>query len=832
MWNSYPASVGRSHLDTRTTDHVQSSMRSGVDSPASTYDEDQDTIDDLRSFQDRRPYMQSRGDPYRPREDANRPRYQPSQRGEQTLVQSKSAHHASSPFIHQTRESRDQQAIPKPVVEEHHPSINPYYPNTASAEPLPQQQPQQQSASYHGMGQFPGNTHPHSSNPQTDQLRHPTYYGYQNQMPGYGPGPYNYMHPGGTVTQYQPYYQQPYYQFSNLPYNYWPTHRPPSPPSTQPPANAPPPPPPDSEMLALKEELKAMKELTERAREAERRKQMEEQIRIEVEVEFQHQMELAKKAQEKAREEIEKIKTEAEIATREKILAERHAQAERERLETQQAIRFEREVRLKIERERVAEEAAKEARARQREEFEILMREKMLQSMEELTAMAKGKMILGIGAEKEDVETNRETVVDVMSVEKQDEEMFQNPGVNKYQTSNATVEEQEVCEQSSDRGDVLEQQTSTPRSGPQKQYNQYQFKFRGRDDTTEEQDYSPGEDMESRASLEHLSNASMGSGATHFSVPPAAPDIPDMSDEDDWKSSSSNGNSRSSYRPKRSRRAYNTYDGYSDEGQQFYPENHSYQHHRQYQEYSHYQEHHPYEEHGYYQERYPYQEYSRHQEYNPYQEHHNYRHYRPYQENYSYSVSQSYPGPMGELVEQVIDGVLSRLAGGPHWDLQTRQPSPHNGLSPRVRTVSSVSPSDTASAHSEAATLQSQLCESTRSHETSISDGQVSNTQLTIKGDALMMESYLPDRLETPKAPAPARIDIAVATTNSGKSAMQVNTESSIEDANNEQDNTFLEPRSESSESPALGRRPTPMCQLCGRLARLCKCSSVPHDTE
>jgi hypothetical protein len=557
--------------------------------------------------------------------------------------------------------------------------------------------------------------------------------------------------------------------------------------------------------LRLKEELKALKESQERDKEIERQKQMIEKIRKEVEDEFHYQMECAKEAQERAREEIEKIKTETEIATRKKILAERHAEAERERLEAQQAIRFEREVRLKIERERVAEEAAREARERQREEYEILMREKMLQSMEELTAMAKGKMMLEIGTEKEpnnkvmDVETNYETVVKAMSVKTQSEEIVSSSGINEYQRSETELEE-EAFQLSSDAGDVSEQQTSTPVSESQNLHDQNHFRSPRGTDTTEERDYWNREDLESRMAPEQPSTASIDSDATHFSfgktgvqgddIPPPAPDALSISDEDDRNSSSSRGSRFSSYRPRKSRRAYSAYgDHPMDEGQHFYPEYQFYQRDHRHQ--------------NSYQERNPYQEY--HPEYYPYSEHQDYRGYRS--EDYSYPVSNAYPVQMGELVEQIIDGVLSRLQGVPasYSDFQNTQQFPPSEPSPRVETVSSVSASDVESAHSEAATLQSQLSESTR--ETSIINEHASDARLTIEGRIPLMESNLPNGFETPKSQPQLHVDITAMTvvavchdedefytpTESGEPAMNSYFECSIKDTDTYQETNLLQ---------------------------------------
>ncbi|PNP43127.1 hypothetical protein TGAMA5MH_05060 [Trichoderma gamsii] len=760
------------------------------------------------------------------------------------------------PFL-RTRESRYQQAPPNPVEEQDHASLDPHY-----VDHKPAVLPRQQFAPDFSAGQSSGSTYSYSSNPQTDSPS----YGHQNNIPGHGHGPYNHGRPGGTAAQYQPYYQpyhphpyyqhpyyqQPYYQFSNLPSQYWPAQRPPSPLRTQPPPPPPPPPPAppspplDREKLALKEELKAMKEFTERAKDADTLKQMEKKVRKEVEEKLQRQMRLAKEAEERAKEEIEKIRTEAEITTREKILAERHAEAERERLETQQATRFEREVRLKIERERVAEEQAREDRARQAEELEIQMREKMLQSMDALTSMARGKMVPGTGVEKEsssrvlDKETNDETVINKTKVKTQVEERFSNCGANEYQKGETEVKEQETYRQSSDTRDVLEQQTSTPETASQKSHYHH-FGLRGINSPTGKQHFSTRKGPESRASPENPSNASMDSGATHLfykmpaahgdQVPPPVPDVSSMGDGDDWKSSSSGGNRPSSYMPRRSRRAYSAYGDYPmDEEQHFYP-GYQYQSYQDnYRHQNHYQEHHPHQE-------------SR-REYHPYPEHQSHQEY-PH-EDYAYPASNPNPIQMDELVEHVIDEVFSRLrvVPAPHWDHQKTQPSPHIESFPRLKNVSSASASDIQLAHSEAATLQSQLYQST--HETSISDENVSDAKLSIEGGVLLKKSNLPDGPETSKSPAPMHVDVAAVTTvaachdedefhtptDNGELTMQAYFECSTEDTDENQDMAVVQPGFKSDERPAFWRRPTLKCQSCGYLTILCKCSYVSDDTE
>jgi hypothetical protein len=167
----------------------------------------------------------------------------------------------------------------------------------------------------------------------------------------------------------------------------------------------------------------------------------------------------------------------------------------------------------------------------------------------------------------------------------------------------------------------------------------------------------------------------------------------------------------------------------------------------------------------------------------------------------------AYPVQMGELVEQIIDGVLSRLQGVPasYSDFQNTQQFPPSEPSPRVETVSSVSASDVESAHSEAATLQSQLSESTR--ETSIINEHASDARLTIEGRIPLMESNLPNGFETPKSQPQLHVDITAMTvvavchdedefytpTESGEPAMNSYFECSIKDTDTYQETNLLQ---------------------------------------
>ncbi|PTB64884.1 hypothetical protein BBK36DRAFT_1142811 [Trichoderma citrinoviride] len=241
-------------------------------------------------------------------------------------------------------------------------------------------------------------------------------YWYSNPQMGHYNYPASYNYPGhGSTGMYHPQYTQ-----SSSYYQAPPASRHPF---TQSPQDAP---GSDIERIRLEAAFRARRE-----------KELESRIRQDVEEEFRRQLEVAKRAQEQSRQEIENVRVEVERATRAKLLAERSAEAERERLAAQQARRFEKELRAKIEAERLAEEAAKEARERQREEFEKVIREKMLQNLEELTDMAKGKLMADLGMGKEAAQ------------------MPQNMGVDNVQTCGSTIEESGVWQQTSYAGSSI-----------------------------------------------------------------------------------------------------------------------------------------------------------------------------------------------------------------------------------------------------------------------------------------------------------------------------------------------------------------------------------------
>jgi hypothetical protein len=170
--------------------------------------------------------------------------------------------------------------------------------------------------------------------------------------------------------------------------------------------------------------------MEERSREIEKQKEAEAKIRSEAEDAFHRRLHDIELAQEEAKKQIEKAKLEAENAARERMEAERKdekkqaekharemAQAEKaaveklrieRELEEERSKRFkafavnlEREVRAKVEMEKRAELAERDAKAKQSEDLERLAKLKMLQSIDEIVTLTKKRVLHDLATDGE-----------------------------------------------------------------------------------------------------------------------------------------------------------------------------------------------------------------------------------------------------------------------------------------------------------------------------------------------------------------------------------------------------------------------------------------------
>ncbi|TVY69775.1 Reticulocyte-binding protein 2-like protein a [Fusarium oxysporum f. sp. cubense] len=188
------------------------------------------------------------------------------------------------------------------------------------------------------------------------------------------------------------------------------------------------PPPPtekprdDPEKIRLEAELAAFKAMEEKAKTAEKQKETEAQIRKEAEEGFYQRMEDMRLAQEDAKKEIDRARLEAEKAAKERmemeiqaqekraeehvramaeaeraamerLRAEREAEEERSKKFNEFAVNLEKEVRLKVEMEKRAELAERDAKAKQSEDLERLAKLKMIQSMDEIVNLTKKRVL-------------------------------------------------------------------------------------------------------------------------------------------------------------------------------------------------------------------------------------------------------------------------------------------------------------------------------------------------------------------------------------------------------------------------------------------------------
>ncbi|EWG35959.1 hypothetical protein FVEG_00138 [Fusarium verticillioides 7600] len=188
----------------------------------------------------------------------------------------------------------------------------------------------------------------------------------------------------------------------------------------------------DPEKLALLAELGRIKSMEANAEALEEQRQSEAKIRKEAEEAFCRRMEEMKLAQEQAKKEIDKARLEAEKAAKERMDMERQAQERRaeeharnmaeaekaavERLraereaEEERSKRFnefaknlEKEVRLKVEMEKRAELAERDAKAKQSDDLERLAKLKMIQSMDEIVSLTKKRVLSDLVTDGESV---------------------------------------------------------------------------------------------------------------------------------------------------------------------------------------------------------------------------------------------------------------------------------------------------------------------------------------------------------------------------------------------------------------------------------------------
>ncbi|EXK49699.1 hypothetical protein FOMG_02186 [Fusarium oxysporum f. sp. melonis 26406] len=194
-----------------------------------------------------------------------------------------------------------------------------------------------------------------------------------------------------------------------------------SPPPTPRP-RIPSPPREDPEKMALLAQLNEIKTMEAKAKAAEEQREAEAKIRKEAEEAFHRRMEDMRLAQEEAKKEIERAKLDAEEAAKERMETERQAQERRaaehartmaeaeraavERLRAEReaeeerskrfnefAVNLEKEVRLKVEMEKRAELAERDAKVKQSEDLERLAKLKMIQSMDEIVNLTKKRVL-------------------------------------------------------------------------------------------------------------------------------------------------------------------------------------------------------------------------------------------------------------------------------------------------------------------------------------------------------------------------------------------------------------------------------------------------------
>ncbi|RGP72619.1 reticulocyte-binding 2 like a [Fusarium longipes] len=310
-----------------------------------------------------------------------------------------------------------------------------HYPprNMTGPTPTPQYQPNQ--------GYSNQNTRATPMNYPTNNVQYPTAPNMQGMAPSDNAAqPNTYRHEPTRVVPY-PSYQYPSYQ--PMGYQSAPQMQPEWPYQSSPPLPTPPPAPrsvtptpprEDPEKLRLEAEIAAFKAMEEKAKAAEKQKEAEAQIRKEAEEAFHQRMEDMRLAQEEAKKEMEKARIESEKAARERMEADRKAEERREiehgiamreaeekatlrilaeakeakersRRFKEYAANLEKEIRVKIEMEKRAELAERDAKMRQSEDLERLAKTKMLESIDEVVSLTKKKVIHDLVMDGESLET-------------------------------------------------------------------------------------------------------------------------------------------------------------------------------------------------------------------------------------------------------------------------------------------------------------------------------------------------------------------------------------------------------------------------------------------
>ncbi|KAF5554734.1 hypothetical protein FNAPI_6330 [Fusarium napiforme] len=149
----------------------------------------------------------------------------------------------------------------------------------------------------------------------------------------------------------------------------------------------------DPEKIRLEAEIAAFKAMEEKIKTAEMQKEAESQIRREAEQALQRRLQDMQEAQEEAKKEIERARSEAEKAACERLQAELKAEEDRSRRFKDFATNLEKKVRLKVEMEKIAQSAEREARAKQNEDRERLAKLKMMQSMDKIINLTKKEVL-------------------------------------------------------------------------------------------------------------------------------------------------------------------------------------------------------------------------------------------------------------------------------------------------------------------------------------------------------------------------------------------------------------------------------------------------------
>ncbi|KAK6713563.1 hypothetical protein SNK04_004528 [Fusarium graminearum] len=193
-----------------------------------------------------------------------------------------------------------------------------------------------------------------------------------------------------------------------------------------------PPPGEDPEKIRLEAEIAVFNDIEEKARLAEMERDKEAQIMKEAEEDFHRRMEDMRRTEDKADQKMKRAEAEAEERARMRFEAEMKAAEDRRRAEAEMmasaenaalerfrnekqleekrssefrkyTVNLEKEIRLRVEMEKRAELAEREAKIRQSEDLERLAKVKMLQSMDELVSLAKERVISSIFTDRDTI---------------------------------------------------------------------------------------------------------------------------------------------------------------------------------------------------------------------------------------------------------------------------------------------------------------------------------------------------------------------------------------------------------------------------------------------